>query len=136
MVVSTAGRAKGAREARAAAEEVLEAGEVGWVLGVARVKESEGAEETGEAELLVAAVGEVEAVGARGAGDAIKVGDKVKAGDVASAVGLIEYMEAGEVGSPVVALVVIGAAVGVRNSNIAMASVAGILEVIQAGSLP
>jgi len=105
-------------------------------LGVARVKESEGAEETGEAELLVAAVGEVEAVGARGAGDAIKVGDKVKAGDVASAVGLIEYMEAGEVGSPVVALVVIGAAVGVRNSNIAMASVAGILEVIQAGSLP
>jgi len=43
----------------------------------------------------------------------------------------MEYMEAGEVGGVVVASVVIGAAVGVRNSDIAMASGAEILEVIQ-----
>ena len=73
-----------------------------------------GAEQTREAELLVGAMGEVEAVGSRGVGEASEVGDAVEAGDVARAVGLIEY-EAGEVGSAVVALVVIGAAVGVRN---------------------
>jgi hypothetical protein len=49
-------------------------------LGVARVEETEGAEETGEAEVLVGAMGEVEAVGARGAGEAIEVGDAVQAG--------------------------------------------------------
>jgi len=110
-------------------------------LGVAGVEETGkaevlvGAEETGEAEVLVGAVGEIEAVGTRGAGEAIEVGDAVEAGDVARAVGLIEY-EAGEVGGAVVALVVIGAAVGVRNSNIATASAAEIFEVIQSLSLP
>ena len=82
------------------------------------------------------AVGEVEAVGARGAGEAIEVEDAVEAGDVARAVGLIKYMEAGEVGGAVVALVVIGAAVGVGNSNVATASVAEIFEDIQSLSLP
>jgi phosphoribosylaminoimidazole (AIR) synthetase len=66
----------------------------------------------------------------------MEVGDAVEAGDVARAVGLIDYMEAGEVSSAVVALVVIGAAVGVRNSNIAMASAAEIIEVIQSFGLP
>jgi len=93
-------------------------------------------DETGIAEVLVGAVDEVEAVGAGGAGEAIEVGDAVEAGDVASAVGSIEYMEAGEVGGVVVALVVICAAVGVRNSIIATASVAEIFEVIQSLSLP
>jgi hypothetical protein len=74
-----------------------------------------GVEETGKAEVLVGAVEEVEAVGARGAGEAIEVGDAVEAGHIARAGGLIEYMDAGEVGGAVVALVVIGAAVGVRN---------------------
>jgi hypothetical protein len=60
----------------------------------------------------------------------------VDGGDVARAVGLIEYMEAAEVGSAVVALVVIGTAVGVRNSNIESASAAGILEVIQSLRMP
>jgi len=105
-------------------------------LGVAGVEETEGAEETGEAEVLVGAVGEVEAVGARGAGEAIEVGDAVEPGDVARAVGLIEYMEAGEVGGAVVALEVIGAAVGVRNSNIATGSAAEIFEVMQSLSWP
>jgi len=76
------------------------------------------------------------AAGAKGAGEAIEVGDVVEAGDVARAVGLIEYMEAGEVGGAVDALVVIGAAVGVRNSNIATAWAAEIFEVIQSLSLP
>jgi hypothetical protein len=44
-------------------------------------------------------------------------------------------MEAGEVGGAVVALVVIGAAVGVRNSNIATASAAESFEGIQSLSL-
>jgi len=48
-------------------------------LGVAGVEETEGAEETGEANVLVGAVGEVEAVVARGAGEAIEVGDAVEA---------------------------------------------------------
>jgi hypothetical protein len=95
------------------------------VLEVARVEETE------EAKLLVGAVGQVEAIVARGAGEAIEVGDAVDARAVARAVGLIEYMEAGEVGSAVVALVVIGAAVGVRNSNIATALAAEIVAKIQ-----
>jgi hypothetical protein len=105
-------------------------------LGVAGVEETEGAEETreaeeiGEAEVLVGAMGEVKAVGARGAGEAIEVGDAVEAGDVARAVGLIEYMEAGEV--KVVGI----AAAGARNSNMATASAAEIFEVIQSLSLP
>jgi hypothetical protein len=74
--------------------------------------------------------------GAMGAAEAIEVGDAVEAGDLARAVGLIEYMEAGEVGCAVVALVVISAAVGVRNRNIAMASAAEIFEVIHSLSLP
>jgi hypothetical protein len=94
-------------------------------LGVAGVEERVGEE------VHVGAVGEVQAVGARGAGEAIEVEDAVEAGDVARAVGLSEYMEAGDVGGPVVGLVVIGAAVGVRNSNIATAAVAEIFEVIQ-----
>jgi hypothetical protein len=96
----------------------VEAGEVVWVAGV---EETEGAEETGEAEVLVGAVGEVEAVVASGTGEAIEVGDAV---------------EAEEVGGAVVALVVIGAAVAERKSNIATASAAEIFEVIQSLSLP
>jgi hypothetical protein len=84
----------------------------------------------------VGAVEEVEAVGARGAGEAIDVGDAVEARDIARAVGLIEYMEAGEVGGAVVALVLISAAVGVRNSNIATALAAEIFEVIHSLSFP
>jgi hypothetical protein len=102
-------------------------------LGVAGVEETEGAEETGEAEVLVGAVGEVEAVVARGAGEAIEV----RAGEVARAVGLIEYMEAGEVGGAVGEVKVVGiAAAGARNSNMATASAAEIFEVIQSLSLP
>jgi len=48
-------------------------------LGVAGVAETEGAEETGEAEVLVGAVGEVEAVGARGAGETVVAGGEVGA---------------------------------------------------------
>jgi len=56
------------------------------------------------------------AAGAKGTGEArAKAGEVVEAGDVARAVGLIQYMNAGEVGGAAVALVVIGAAVGVRN---------------------
>ena len=77
------------------------------------------------------AIGVVEAVSARGVREAIEVGVAVEAGDVARAVGLSEYVEAGDVGGPVVGLVVIGAAVGVRNSNIATASVAEIIEVME-----
>ena len=94
-------------------------------MGVAGVEERVGEE------VHVGAVGAVQAVGARGAGEAIEVEDAVEAGDVARAVGLSEYVEAGDVGGPVVGLVVIGAAVGVRNSNIATAAVAEIFEVIQ-----
>jgi hypothetical protein len=90
-----------------------------------------GVEETGKAEVLVGAVEEVQAVRARGTGEAIAVGHAAEAGDIARAVGLIEYMEAGEVGGAVVALVVIGAAVGVRNSNIATALAAEIVAKIQ-----
>jgi len=78
----------------------------------------------------------VEAVGARGPGEVIEVVDAVEAGDVARAVELIEYMEAGEVGGGVVTWVAIGAAVGVRNSNIATASAAEIFEVLQSLSVP
>jgi len=101
-------------------------------LGVAGVEETEGAEETGEAEVLVGAVGEVEAVVARGAGEAIEVG----AGEVARAVGLIEYMEAGEVGGAVGEVKVVGIAAGARKSNIVKASAAAILAAIQPMSLP
>jgi len=69
----------------------------------------------------VGAVGEVEAVVPSGTGEAIEVGDAV---------------EDGEVGGAVVALVVIGAAVGARRSNIATASAPEIFEVIQSLSLP
>ena len=101
-------------------------------MGVARVEATEGAEETGEAEVLVGAVGEVEAVVARGTGEAIEVRDAVEAGDVARAVELIEYMEAGEVGGAVGEVKVIGiAAAGARNSNMATASAAEILAKIQ-----
>jgi hypothetical protein len=48
-------------------------------LGVAGVEETEGTEETGEAEVLVRAVGEVEAVGARGAGETDVAGGEVGA---------------------------------------------------------
>jgi hypothetical protein len=48
-------------------------------LGVAGVEETEGAEETGEAKVLVGAVGEVDAVGARGAGETIVAGGEVGA---------------------------------------------------------
>jgi len=101
-------------------------------LGVAGVEETEGAEETGEAEVLVGAVGEVEAVVARGAGEAIEVG----AGEVARAVELIEYMEAGEVGGAVGEIKVVGIAAGARKSNIVKASAAAILAAIQPLSLP
>jgi hypothetical protein len=93
-------------------------------------------EEAGDAEVLMGALGEVEGVAARGGEEALTVGDAVEAGDVARAVGILEYMEAAEVGGAVVALVVIGAAVGVRNSNITMVLAAEIGEVIQSLSLP
>jgi len=88
-------------------------------MGVAGVEETEGAEEAGEAELLVGAVGEVEAIVARGAGEAIEVRDAVEAGDMARA-----------------GKVVRGAAAGARNSNIVKASTAAILAAIQPLSLP
>jgi hypothetical protein len=99
-------------------------------LGVAGVEETEGGEETGEAEVLVGAVGEVEAVVARDAGEAIEVGDVVEAGE------LIEYMEAGEVGGAVGEVKVVGIAAGARKSNIVKASAAAILAAIQPLSLP
>jgi hypothetical protein len=81
-------------------------------------------------------VGVVESVGARGAEEALELGDAVGAGDVVRAVELIEYMEPGEVGDAVVALVVISGAVEARNSNIAMASAAEIFEDNQCLRLP
>ena len=76
-----------------------------------------GVEETGEAEVLVGAVGEVEAVVARGTGEAIEVGDAVEAGDVGGAVGEVK---------------VVGiAAAGARNSNMATTSAAEILAEIE-----
>ena len=51
-------------------------------------------EGTGEAEILVGAVGEAESVVARGPAEAVRVEDTVEAKDVAKAEGLIEYMEA------------------------------------------
>jgi hypothetical protein len=52
MVVLAAAGAKGAKEARTEAGVVMEAGEVVSDLGVAGVEETEGANDTGEAELL------------------------------------------------------------------------------------
>ena len=68
-----AGDGRAAREVVAEAGEVVEAGEVLWVLGVA------GVETTGEASVLVGAMGEVEAVGARGAGETFIAGGEVGA---------------------------------------------------------
>jgi len=47
--------------------------------------------------VVSAAAGAKGAREARGAGEVIEVGEAVEAGDVARAVGLIKYMEAGEV---------------------------------------
>jgi len=75
-------------------------------MGVAGVEETDGAEQTGEAEEHVGAVAEVEGVGGRGAGEAIDVGDAVE--------------------------VVWGGAAAARKSNIVKASGATILAAIQA----
>jgi len=106
------------------------------VFRVAEVEESKGAEETGEAEVLVGGVGEVEAVVARGTGEPIEVGDAVEAGEVVRAVELIEYMEAGEVGGAVGEVKVVKIAAGARKSNIAKASAAAIFAAIQPFRLP
>jgi hypothetical protein len=86
-------------------------------LGVTGVKATEVAKETGEAEVLVGAVGEVEATVCRGTGEAIEVGDAVEAGEVGGVIGEVK-------------LVGIVAA-GARNSNMAMASRAEILPKIE-----
>jgi hypothetical protein len=86
-------------------------------LGVAGVEETWRAEETGDAEVLEGAMGEVEAVVARGTGEAIEVRDAVEAGDVGGAVGDVK---------------VVGiAAAGARNSIMARDSAAEILAGIQ-----
>jgi len=72
-----------------------------------------GVKETGNAEVLVGAVEEVEAVGASGTGEAIEVGDVARAGKV-----------------------VRGGVAGARKSNIVKASAAPILAAIQPLSLP